>query len=80
MEINETKPNIMTNSERHFNLGITILEKIKTLEIKINDKPLKIVVQFKYLGIIIDKTGSTSDILYYIAGYNQNSIDDHRGN
>ena len=42
----------MTNSDVHFNS-----------ELKINDKPLKIVDTFKYHGSIIDETGSTSEIL-----------------
>ena len=51
MEINQTKTNIMTNSEGHFNSVI-----------QINDKPLQIVENFKYLGSSIDETGSTTEI------------------
>ena len=47
MEINKTMMNIMTNSEGIFNS-----------EIKINDKPIKIVDKFKNLGSIIDDTGT----------------------
>ena len=52
MEINSTKTQIMANSEGSF-----------TPEIKINNKPLKVVDCFKYLGAIIDDKGSKADIL-----------------
>ena len=52
MEINSTKTQIMANSEGSF-----------TSDIKINNKPLKVVDSFKYLGAIIDDKGSKADIL-----------------